>query len=138
MTSNEQNELHEGLQTAIDLYRDGRLDDAISLLARLGKVYPASPKLWGYLGFLYREADRLPPAVKCFRRTVELSPKSERASLGLFFTLRRMGKLSEAFKEVGRFAGIGKPVAYLGLLRTEWKDDRVVEGSSAALASARG
>ena len=80
----------------------------------------------------------MPPALKCFRRIVELSPKSERASLGLFFTLRRMGKLSEAFKEVGRFAGVGKPVAYLGLLRTEWKDDRALERSNRALVSARG
>lgn len=119
MTSNNQRELSAGLQKGIELYQQQRLSDAIVQLNGLAKKFPDSAKAWGYLGFLYREASRLPQALKCFRRTVDLSPSSERASLGLFFTLRRLGKLDEAFKELGRFALHGKPVRYLELVASE-------------------
>lgn len=104
MTSNKQNSLNTGLQKAIDMYHEDRLHDAISFLSGLGKKIPSSAKLWGYLGFLNREADRLSEARRCFMRTVELSPKSERASLGLFYTLWRLGEFGDALKEMAQFA----------------------------------
>ena len=102
------------------MYHRGRLHDAISHLTVLGRRFPASAKLWGYLGFLNKEAGRLPTARRCFQKTVDLSPKSERASLGLFFVLWRLGEFADALKEMGRFALNGKPVQYLSLLRGEF------------------
>jgi tetratricopeptide (TPR) repeat protein len=116
MTSNKVPELEAGLQAAIDYYRESHLGEAISLLRKLGRRFPASAKLWGYLGFLYREAKDLAAAVRCFRRAVRLSPKSERASLGLFYSLWHLKRPDEALKELVRFAKVGRPVAYLGVL----------------------
>ena len=116
MTSNENVELNDGLQTAIDLYRSDQLDSAIAATTKLGKRFPDSSKLWGYLGFLHREANDLPAAVRSFRRVVALSPKSERASLGLFFALWHLQKYGDALKEIGRFSLAGKPREYISLL----------------------
>ena len=115
MTSNKDVGLHSGLQQAIDLYHAGRLGDAIKLLQKLGKAFPESAKLWGYLGFLNREADQPVAAARCFRNAVELSPKSERASLGLFFTLWRLKKFDAALKEMARFVLVANSKAYLPL-----------------------
>lgn len=117
MTSNKPLDLDVGLQEAIDLYHAGRLRNAITLMQKLGKKFPGSAKLWGYLGFLNREADRPMAAARCFRNAVDLSPKSERASLGLFYTLWRLKKFDAALREMGRFVLIAQPKAYLALFR---------------------
>ncbi len=116
MTPNNTLELRDDLQCAIDLHHQGNTDAAIAHLNRLIKRFPDSARARGYLGFLYLESDQLPKALKSFRKTVELSPTSERASLGLFFTLRRLGKFDKAFEEMGRFSQFGKPVEYLNIL----------------------
>jgi predicted Zn-dependent protease len=117
ISNNTQESLDAGLQEAIDLYHSGKLRQAIALLQKLSKKFPDSAKIWGYLGFLNREADRPAAAARCFRHAVELSPKSERASLGLFYTLWRLKKFNEALKEMGRFVLIAEPKAYLALFR---------------------
>jgi predicted Zn-dependent protease len=109
--------IHAGLQEAIDLYRAGRLRDAISLMNKFSKRFPESAKVWGYLGFLNREADKPAAAARCFQHAVSLSPKSERASLGLFYTLCRLKRFDAALKEMGRFVLIAEPKAYLALIR---------------------
>jgi predicted Zn-dependent protease len=116
MTSNNKLDLETGLQRAIDLYHEGRVEEAIANLSRLGRRFPASPKLWGYLGFLHREADDSLAASLSFAKTVALSPKSERASLGLFFALLRLKRFDDALKELGRFTRVGKPKQYLSFL----------------------
>jgi tetratricopeptide (TPR) repeat protein len=116
--------MHSGLQTAIDLYHENRLDDAISLMRSMTRRFPSSAKAWGYLGFLYREAHQFPESLRCFRKAVALSPKSERASLGLFYVLCRLQKFGEAFKEMGRFAKVGKPNEYLMFLSGEPRDSK--------------
>ena len=116
MTSNDQGDLDAGLQAAIDLFQDQHLTEAIFALKKLVRRFPDSAKLWGYLGFLHREGKELKAAVRCFQHAVVLSPKSERASLGLFYSLWRSGRFNDALKEMTRFAATGQPKAYLGLL----------------------
>ena len=116
MISNDRQEaVHLGLQQAIDLYHSGRLREAIVLMQKLSKRFPDSAKAWGYLGFLQREADRPEKAANCFQHAVCLSPRSERASLGLFYTLWRLRRYSAALKEMGRFVLVAEPKAYLAL-----------------------
>jgi tetratricopeptide (TPR) repeat protein len=115
MTSTNRLDLETGLQSAIDLYQNNGTADAIRTLTRLARRFPASGRLWGYLGFLYTELNDPSRAARCFRKAIELSPKSERASLGLFFALWRQGKFNEALKEMGRFALAGKVKDYLSL-----------------------
>ena len=117
MTSNEKRAVDARLQSGIDLYQGGRLQDAITDLWKLTRDHKTSPKAWGYLGFLLYEAEDMKSTAASFRNAVKLSPESERASLGLFFALRGLGRFPEALRELGRFATVGKPQKYIQMMR---------------------
>ena len=56
------------------------------------------------LGSLYLfELHQPEKALPCFKKSTELSPKSERASLGLFHSLWSLGKEVEALEEMKRY-----------------------------------
>ncbi len=110
-------QLNELLQTAIDSYHAGRLDEAIHCLVRNANDFPKAPRLWGYLGFLYTEAGDDSKAAHAFRKTVTLSPHSEQASLGLFHSLWRTDKTNAAFDEMRRFVKSNDSPSYRKLIR---------------------
>lgn len=105
------------VQQAIDLYHDGKADAAIALLQTAGKRFRGSAKLWGYLGFLQKERGSFKEAANCFHQAVQISPASEKASLGLFFSLYRTGKARDAIDEMLRYLQCGRPREYVQLLR---------------------
>jgi|SRR5579884_162942 len=105
------------VQQAIDLYHEGKTDAAIALLQDAGKHVRNSAKLWGYLGFLQKERGCFKEAANCFHRAVQISPSSEKASLGLFFSLYRAGKARDAIDEMLRYLQCGQPKEYVQLLR---------------------
>jgi tetratricopeptide (TPR) repeat protein len=105
------------IQQAIDLYQRGNADAAIALLQNAGKRFRSSAKLWGYLGFLQKERGSFTKAADCFHHAVEISPASEKASLGLFFSLYRAGKARDAIDEMLRYLRCGQPIEYVQLLR---------------------
>ena len=119
------------LQSAIDYYRAGKLDQAIDRLVRNAKDFPNAARLWGYLGFLYAEAGQDAKAIGAFSKAVTLSPHSEQASLGLFHSLWRMGRTNAAFDEMRRFARSNDSPRYRALLR-----DMLVEPPREATAQA--
>ena len=57
------------------------------------------------------------------KRAVELSPRSELASVGLFHSLWDLGKVNQAFAEMRRFLRLSDSPEYSKLLR-----DLTVEG----------
>jgi predicted Zn-dependent protease len=117
MASTKKEQLAALLQSAIDSYRAGRLDQAIDVLVRNAKSFPNAARLWGYLGFLYAEASHDAKAAVAFSKAVSVSPHSEQASLGLFHSLWRMGRTNAAFDEMRRFARSNDSPSYRALLR---------------------
>src|SRR4029077_260987 len=78
--------------------------------------------------------DDLESAARAFRRTTELSPKSELASRGLFLSLYGLGHLADAFDEAARYRSIRSSaeyeemlVEYLQLAEAELKKDATSE-----------
>jgi predicted Zn-dependent protease len=109
--------LHDVLQSSIDAYHAGRVDEAIAHLVAAGRDFPKASKLWGYFGFLHSEAGQDAKAVQAFRKATTLSPRSEAASLGLFHSLWRTGRTDAAFHEMRRFVKSNEPPQYRQLLR---------------------
>jgi Flp pilus assembly protein TadD len=136
--SNKSPVLDETLQHAIGLYRAGRVADAAALLRSASSQHPDSARLWGYLGFLQKESGSLAAAVKSFQKATRLAPGSEKASLGLFFTLWRCGRSHDAFNEMIRYIRFGQPKEYLDLLQRLLMDNRArVQSEVLVLASTR-
>jgi len=117
MALNKTEQLNETLQQAIGSYHAGQLTQAIAQLEGDSKRFPKSPKLWGYLGFLYSERGAETKAIRAFRNALRLSPRSEQASLGLFHSLWRAGRMDDAFHEMRRFMKSNDSPRYLELLR---------------------
>ncbi len=128
MASTKQLNLDKELQQAIDLYHARRPGKAISRLRRISVTFPREARLWGYLGFLHKQQGEFAAAIRCFRRAVALSPHSEKASLGLFHSLWRVGKVNPAFDEMRRFVKTGEPRQYLRLLRDMLADEIAASG----------
>ena len=116
MTSTERQELDAVLQSAINAYHAGKVSQAINVLTRRSNDFKAG-KLWGYLGFLYTETRNDRKAAAAFRKAVALSPRSELASLGLFHSLWRIGRVDAAFNEMRRFIKSTDSPRYRQLLR---------------------
>jgi len=124
MALNKKQQLDELLQLAIDSYHAGKVSRAIRLLVdRAGEF--KSPKLWGYLGFLYGEAGNEQKAVHAYRKATALSPRSELASLGLFHSLWRADHTDAAFDEMRRFLKSNDSPQYRLLLRDMLADSPV-------------
>ena len=117
MALTKKQQLDELLQSAIDNYHAGEVDQAINLLAHGTSGFPKAAKLWGYLGFLYGEAGEHGKAERAFRKTAVLSPHSEQASLGLFHSLWNTGKTDAAFDEMRRFVKANDSPRYRQLIR---------------------
>jgi lipoprotein NlpI len=137
MALTKQEPLHALMQRAIDSYHAGRLGEAIAELAQNARRFPRAAKLWGYLGFLYGEAGENSKAVQAFRKTAELSPHSEQASLGLFHSLWRVGKTDAAFNEMRRFVKHYDAPRYRKMLRemlSEIPDEKTAKDDALAFA----
>jgi len=100
----------------IDLWRSGRYDESLKILLKLATRFPDHPPLLGVIASVYFEMDDLEHAIEYFKRTVELSPKSELASRGLFHSLYRSGFKDRAFSEIRRFLSLRSSDEYLRLL----------------------
>jgi hypothetical protein len=110
-------DLQTVLQRAIDLFHEGKTAAAISLLQTASKRFRDSAKLWGYLGFLQKEKNLINDAIVSFQHAVNLAPSSEKASLGLFFSLYHARRSEDAFDEMLRFMKRGDSELYLNMFR---------------------
>ena len=93
----------EILVAAKQFYRQGAMHDAASTLSGEIEKYPEDAE--GQ--FLYAAAlllsDRYAEAVAPFERVLQIEPRNERASLGLFHSLWKMERCHEALMEARRF-----------------------------------
>lgn len=95
-------------ESAIRMSDEGRHEEAAELLEQLLKDRIDRPArlaaVHGQLGHIYHsELHRYPAAEEHFRKCVDLSPSSEAASLGLFHSLMKQRRVSEALAEMKRF-----------------------------------
>ena len=111
------NGLRTGMNRAMQLRRQGRRREAVRILEGLASRHSRSAAVMGSLGSVYFELGLLAKAGKAFAQAIELNPKSEMASLGLFHSLWQQGARSEAFAEMSRFLSAAKSEEYTKLLR---------------------
>src|SRR5437763_1697223 len=109
-TSSNDAQLRRALDRAIALNRAGKHREAVRLLLPLAKSHPRSAAVMGYLGGAYLELQDPARALGAFRRAVQLNPKSELASLGLFHSLWSQNSPEEAFAEMRRFLSLNDSV----------------------------
>ena len=96
-------ELQRRFQQATDL-RDARdMDRARYVLEDLARAHPDVFGVWLVLGGVQREQRDYVSAEASLLIATQLRPTSELASLALFHTFRRVGKMDGAFGEMRRF-----------------------------------
>ncbi len=111
---------------ACSLYAQEDWPAALQAYLRMDEEYPYVPCILGFVGVLYRDFGRLEESIGYLKRTVDLSPDSELASIALYHTLRKASfhfqdrKYGDlALEEAERFImSTGKPsVSYGYILR---------------------
>jgi tetratricopeptide (TPR) repeat protein len=110
-------ELNAMLERGIQLRLDGRFHEAIKVLKATVQRFPDQvPALW-YLGSVYlHDLDQAANALPFFRKGARLSPRSRRASVGLFHALWNVGRQREALRELTRFQSVGHCGDYVKIL----------------------
>lgn len=114
---NETTEAEKLFEEAIKL-RDS--DKCLEAIEKFNEILSKSPKykapVLGVMGHIYFKLKDLEKALDCYEKTVNLSPKSELASLGLFHTLWNLGRHDDAFNEMKRFLSLSSSEEYTHLL----------------------
>lgn len=89
----------------VELSGAGRFEEAIEALKKGLAEQPNYAKGWWLLGGIYWQLGRYTEALTCRRHAVQLRPRNEQCSLGLFYTLLDAGLAEETVAEVRRFLG---------------------------------
>lgn len=108
---------------AKEMWANGNNREAVIAFSELIENNPESSILRAFLGNTYSEMGEFSKAEESFRMAVNLSPKNERCSVGLFHSLWDQGKHIEAIEEKVRFTNIVDSQEYKDL----WKDFGIEE-----------
>ena len=98
---------NERFEQAIQFNKQGMYDEAISIFDSLTKEKPNQASIFGMLAYSYWQKQDIKNTIKTFKISIQLSPLSESASLGLFHALWEAGQRNEALVEVKRFISSG-------------------------------
>jgi predicted Zn-dependent protease len=110
-------EFKDRFQEAVELKNQGRLVEAEQKFHDLLVMNPASASVHAFLADTLWGQGRLTQAITFFRKAVELAPKSEMASLGLFHTLLESGDREGAIAEMDRFLSLSDSEEYQSLAK---------------------
>ena len=88
---------------ASKLRHDGQPHEALEIFNKLNDQFPNQPPIIGMLAAIHFTGKNFAAALPCFEKLVKLSPKSELASRGLFVSLMRHERKTEALDEARRF-----------------------------------
>jgi len=102
---------------AVKLIEEKDFGSARQLLLQLAEEDPNSTAILAVLGDVCWEMQLLDEAVFVFKRAIELSPKLEAVSLGLFHSLWKLEKREEALEETKRFMAISDSADYREIIR---------------------
>ena len=81
---------------ALELHRDGRLDEAIKSYAQILRLAPNAPDVYNNLGVALRSAGRPEAAVACYRRSLGIRPGAAGVYTNLGNALRDLGETAKA------------------------------------------
>ena len=117
MNRNWKSEIEPDFNEALRLFHEeGRAKEALEILSRIAELHPNFPAVFGVMGGIYKLTGDLRNAARYFRRVIELNPKSELASRGLFMSLYRVGRKDEAWAEARRFLSIAESKEYVRMI----------------------
>lgn len=91
------------INDALSLKSQGQYSKGLKIMKQIEKQYPNNSVVHGIIASLYYEKNDFEKSEKYFRKTVELNPNSELASLGLFHSLIFLNKVNEALYELRNF-----------------------------------
>lgn len=97
---------------AIGLQVSGRHKDALKMLHDLESQNSDLSSLYGLIASSYYQLCDYKMSTLYFEKTLKLNPSSELASVGLFHSLEKGGKLKKAFLEMERFLAVNEPKLY--------------------------
>jgi tetratricopeptide (TPR) repeat protein len=110
-------ELNELFEQGIQLRLSGRFQEAVQVLEAAVRRFPGHAPAFWYLGGIYlHDLNEATKALSHYKKAVGLSPRSERASLGVFHSLWKLGRRREAMKELGRFLEVAHSPDYVQIL----------------------
>ena len=102
MTPDERAEIEPEFNRALEM-RETNVRESIRILQTLNRRYPDHAPIVGVLGGIYHDTKDWVRALYWYEKAVKLSPKSQLASIGLFHSLWRNGRFSDALDEAKRF-----------------------------------
>jgi tetratricopeptide (TPR) repeat protein len=111
-------EVKQDFFEAVRLHESGDFLSAKNILLRLAGTDPTSPAIFCTLGLVCRDMKHLREGVEAFKRAIELAPKLEAVSLGLFHCLWELGEKDEAFEEMKRFMAISDSADYRDIIKS--------------------
>ena len=97
---------------AIKLQNNNRHKNALKILFSLEGKYSKFSPLYGLIASSFFQAQDFKNSTKYFKKTLKLNPRSELASLGLFHSLEKIGKLKNASMEMDTFLSNNKASLY--------------------------
>jgi predicted Zn-dependent protease len=109
----------EVIRQAVEQEKQGDIAFATQILTAVVEEFPGLAVGHSYLGWIFSRGGRHREAIEHGRVAVELSPKSERASLMLFRVLWAAVQREQAFDEMKRFLAVGHSEEYARMLE-EW------------------
>jgi predicted Zn-dependent protease len=109
----------EVIRQAVEQEKQGDIAFATQILTAVVEEFPGLAVGHSYLGWIFSRVGRHREAIEHGRVAVELSPKSERASLMLFRVLWAAVQREQAFDEMKRFLAVGHSEEYARMLE-EW------------------
>ena len=126
MTDEQRAQIEPEFNRALDL-RETNPEEAIRILRGLDKRFPNQPTVTGMLGGIYHRLEDWANALPLYQQTVASSPRSERASLGLFHSLWHHERFDDAFDEARRFIKLNGMTDGYTLLMSELNADGVFD-----------
>ncbi|HEX8249577.1 MAG TPA: hypothetical protein VF599_15475 [Pyrinomonadaceae bacterium] len=127
MTEDEKIKIEPDFNRALQIWHEGKPLEAIGILKNLDKNFPNQASILGMIGGIYFSLDDWKNSYIYYKKTAELSPKSETASIGLFHSLFELKKYDESFNEIKRFLTTSKKLNIklkkYNLLINDWKKE---------------
>ncbi len=137
--SNTQEQPQDDLNSLLELYNHGKLQQVFEKAQTLKKRYAKSLQLWNLMGASAVQIGKLDEAVLAFQKTLSIKPDYADAYYNMGVTLQDLGKLEEAIEAYTKALSI-KPdyaAAYSNMgvtLQDLGELDQAIEAYSKALA----
>jgi len=90
--------LNNKINTIIELYSSGRINEALDTVQALISHHPSESLLHNISGVCYKATGQLELAVKCFEKAAEIKPDFADAHYNLGLTLQELNQLDAAVK----------------------------------------